>query len=657
MKKRFFIDSRFLLSIFIGVAFCCASSATVNPPVLNAPQTLGFHSIQLTWMNTMTVPSLNTGGLLFILTFLSFTLLFNRHRKKLTFVMALIFCLMFLASPRASDGDFVYYKIYRSATPSVDLTSELIASGDPMDPVYLSSLAEFSTSSYTDEGLSPNETYYYRVYAFDNLSGYEGSNTEQGWTAEFPPTCSGLVPESDDYPDDGFVDENHDGIDGVICDGVFVAHSGSASGTGEIDDPLNSISTAIALADTFTPPKDVYIASGMYIEAAFDLPEGVSLYGGYDDSDFWSRSQSNPTTIIVGSDGIRLNGFTSETRLHLLTIQSQNAVVSGAGLYALRVLNCTSALELAQCILYAADGADGANGNPGNPGADGTTGIHGSPGCENGGSPYCSTCAKPSQGGGGIFTCGGTDVSGGDGGFPGLGNAGGVQGDPGANSGGDGGAGGSVGVAGSPGVPGDPANDGPDGSGGNGAGSYVNGFWVGMTGQNGGDGDAGTGGGGGGGGGGIVSGGCDYYGGSGGGGGSGGCGGTGGTGGTGGGASIGILLYNSSPIIRDMTIYTASGGDGGNGSFGGAGGSGGSGGSGGTGMNGSGDGGPGGDGGDGGNGGSGGGGSGGISYCIVRSGSSAPTIQNCTYFPGSGGNGGNGPAGNSGSAGASGSVY
>lgn len=138
-------------------------------------------------------------------------------------------------------------------------------------------------------------------------------------------------------------------------------------------------------------------------------------------------------------------------------------------------------------------------------------------------------------------------------------------------------------------------------------------------------------------------------------GGAGGCAGTGGTAGSGGGGSFGVIVLDSSLVIRSSVITASRGGDGGRGGTGGGGGSGGPGGPGGP------DGGDseqddggfgaaGGRGGNGGRGGHGGGGGGGPSVAVACVGSSQVTIPQTMLVAGTGGTGG-GSSGHAGTAG------
>jgi phosphodiesterase/alkaline phosphatase D-like protein len=71
------------------------------------------------------------------------------------------------------DEDFASYKIYRDTSAGVDTNDTLVTT-----------LTTQSTTSYTNTGLSPSTTYYYKVYVFDTESLSSGSNEKSGTTQQ-----------------------------------------------------------------------------------------------------------------------------------------------------------------------------------------------------------------------------------------------------------------------------------------------------------------------------------------------------------------------------------------------------------------------------------------------------------------------------------------
>lgn len=464
---------------------------------------------------------------------------------------------------------------------------------------------------------------------------------------------AGINPEANDKPDDLFVDENCDGIDGDTSNAIFVAPGGSDAAPGTMDSPMRTLQAGLDAANS--AGKDVYVAVGSYTGDTLSLHDGVSVYGGYDETD-WSRTDTTGADFLSNTPtGATATDLTSPTTIDRISIRSAAGTAEQATSYGLTVTGTTD-LVLNRVKIQAAAGADGPIGSsPLGRALDGDAGMAGDPGCEQ--SSFCSTCNRP-QGGRGGENAACTFAKGGAGGLPGLAS--------------DYGTGGEASTAGIPGGSGTPPEKGdwdtplsfagmngsPGDSGSNGvagAAAYSMAGYVPQPGTGGFPGDPGTGGGGGGGGGGgILL--CDSYGGAGGGGGAGGCGGLGGGGGRSGGGSFAVYLWDSDVQLTDCDLHTGDGGQGGAGGTGQAGGLGGDGGlclSSGTskgncyggsneqddGSNG----GRGGDGGDGGRGGHGGGGAGGPSVGILIGGSSTASFSDCVFTLGTGGIGGTSP--------------
>jgi hypothetical protein len=428
------------------------------------------------------------------------------------------------------------------------------------------------------------------------------------------------------------------------------------AGCGTWDTPCATIQGAIDLAAESGRVR-VRVSTGLY-EENLSLRPGISVLGGHSNLN-WVRNPSVFGTTLRGADAavpeagandrivVRAIGITAPTELSGFVINGINAGPGGnsIGVY---VRNSTEGLRVVENEIIAGAGGNGATGTAG---GAGTQGAHGVAGASN---QRKARNSPPTPGGaGGSTTCGGVNVSGGQGGdatqplwvnfdtprFSGAGRNGsglapGTGGSAGSHMNGTSSGcsvAGNVPISGNPGLVGQPGSDGAGGGGASGQfGNITGGLWRGAAGSAGATPQPGSGGGGGGSPGGVrESTTFDHYSTTGGGGGAGGCQGTGGQGGGAGGASLGIMLgfdaapatADSFPVVSDNRIRRGLGGRGGDGGTGGGGGEGGRAGAGGVRVttsttwdfciqNGA----PGGAGGRGGHGGGGGGGAGGISY-------------------------------------------
>lgn len=452
-------------------------------------------------------------------------------------------------------------------------------------------------------------------------------------------------------------------------------------GDGSRDNPFASISHAIASIPGAN--YDIYVKtplSGGYAEnsARLEIPDGSSLYGGYDAN--WVRDVVGNRTIIFGNkralhfvdvnsdawlSGFDIRAGNSDSSQPSISVGvsvdsgsatlfiQDNTIYSGhvlatvannndsyglrlAGVNAVRVLRNSVIAGNGGNGVTGADGIDGPDGKNGSSTSSRSGGTGGLSGCPFSSTPGCITSVSIHGGNGGW----GGNPPGGNGydGVNGRNAADGISGTGGA--GGDGGYGGSSTNSGRDGRGGAGGNNarvasaGIGGRGGSGYGSITAGFFDNNTAADGFGGAHGDGGGGGGGG----EAGLTSDGGGGGGGGAGGVAGSGGKAGSRGGASIGLLLANIvDAVIEDNSITSGVGGNGAGGGRGGFGGNGGDGGSG-RGQSGGGEaGGDGGGGGHGGEGGEGGAAGGGPSYSIMIGANIAPLITNNSLNAGSGG--------------------
>jgi len=503
------------------------------------------------------------------------------------------------------------------------------------------------------------------VCAFQCLPGYWDVNQNIADGCEV--VCANDPATTIDIPDDNFEDQNCDGIDGTVVDGIFVAEDGSNANPGTRDFPVRSINTGLTKA-LAAGKHFLYISAGDYNETVTinATNQGIGLHGGYLRASGWARDGTRGSINGPRTGALRVDGVTTTTIVEYLQFTSANAtapstssqaiVVIGSTGFRPRFLNATAG-DGAGGIQGASAGSNGDDGGNGTPGTNGyeddgfftCAGDQTDPPATYAGGDSCIGATSSTRGGNGKRGC----ITNGDSCAGGSGDAG----SPNPSGTPSDGGGGVVNAQGQPGQAGLNGAHGNDAGGGNG-GTISGNEWLPNGGGAGGRGVDGTGGGGGAGGGSrhsFLS--CNDWGGGGGGGGGGGCGGTGGSGGSGGGASIAILLVNSSVTAEWVTVVTGRGGNGGSGRSGGGGGPGGTGATGGAGNDEGSAGGRGGDGGGGGRGGHGGGGAGGWVVGVFRNGSSTWSDAGTTDANlGAIGLGGGSP-GNPGAAGSSYEVY
>jgi hypothetical protein len=438
-------------------------------------------------------------------------------------------------------------------------------------------------------------------------------------------------------------------LDGQVGDGcellldttaVYVA----TTGTGAVDDatcglgpvgtqsgyhPCKTIAQGLARAATLGRPR-VLVANGTYQETV-TLVSGRSVLGGFS-PDTWQRDVANTVTYITGAATfaatnhqytVLAQNITTATTFEGFVVEGPvNSLPSGNS-YGIYISGSNNNLVVKNNTVLAGRAGPGTNGGAGLNGAGGVdgTGRTSNPvlyDTKYAAATPCTSVDNRSYTNGGLRTCGGNAVNGGNGGgqqcapdttfvqFSGLDGAAGGAGNPllGGSSGAGGGGGWDMQLAsngticyigtgswhdyGYDGTGGGNAMHGPAVAGcSSAAGSVVSGHWVGGSGGVGLAGGNGGGGGGGGAGGGASCVSCpeneDELGGGGGGGASGGCGGGGGGASSPGGGVFAIFVIGgSAPVMTGNTIQSGQGGAGGRGGAAGAGGAGGFGGAGGV---------------------------------------------------------------------------
>jgi hypothetical protein len=335
--------------------------------------------------------------------------------------------------------------------------------------------------------------------------------------------------------------------------GVFVSPVGDDTHAGTKLEPLRTIGAGIKRvlsrqADTGIQLVGVFACEGPYNEAIAlkGAGQGVSVFGGFACAD-WHHIDT-PTAVSPSAKGyvLRVEGIAPVTRFQDLVMTPAPADLPGESSVVAFVSD--SSVELKRVQLVAGDGVTGAPGAPFT--GAGNTYPNNSAGYNAPASPLAAAganvCACPllfgSSNGGQGSKGSGIDGFGGGVAQP-------APGDPSGDTGV--GASASCGTAAKRGSRGQPSPQGPAA----GYGALTANGWEPATGVSGAIGGPGQGGGGGAGG--AV--------GAGGGGGCGGCGGAGGNGGRGGGASIGVLLLNSSASFVSCRIKLGKGGTGGGG--------------------------------------------------------------------------------------------
>src|ERR1019366_2336612 len=223
--------------------------------------------------------------------------------------------------------------------------------------------------------------------------------------------CECKLGGTTDKPDLMFVDENCDGIDGTIANAIFVdAVTGQDTNAGTMAAPVKTIGKGILLAVASSPQKDVYVSKGAYPEEV-KMQSGVSIYGGYDASNAWSRATANITAIdSPNAVGVFANNLNAAQDIQLFSITSSNALGQtptgdGVSSFGVLVVNSKTGVTIAGCNITAGQGSNGADQTA--PGA-GTVGGTG------------GTSTNQSAGGGGNGCLGANGGAGGPGGGAGL---------------------------------------------------------------------------------------------------------------------------------------------------------------------------------------------------------------------------------------------
>lgn len=362
------------------------------------------------------------------------------------------------------------------------------------------------------------------------------------------------------------------------------------------DAPCASIQQGIDRCRQAGPGCGVLVRHGLYTPPApVELADGISVYG----SCVFSGPHRGYRSVVRGRPAIRANRIMTPTMLHGFQIVGTDGVAPGEASIAMTVSTSTR-LALSANVIASGKGADGRSGSPAGSGGRGGDGLAALGDAGGFGGPACAESPSTTAGRGGqgadfqqlyssgcFLACNCENNN-----YPNsLGRPGQDSGTVKGGSGGDRASSGchcsgTLNVSSGDGAPGTAGNPGACGRRGGSAshsvgGSFQETTWRPAQSGTGDTGDVGSGGGGGGSGGFAVTLAptTDYPGRPGGGGGGGGCGGPGGTGGWQGGASIPLVLFQSSLAgsVATNAFVPGPGGRGGAGTTGGSGGLGGSG--------------------------------------------------------------------------------
>jgi hypothetical protein len=108
--------------------------------------------------------------------------------------------------------------------------------------------------------------------------------------------CTTYCAPCEDMPDEEYRDTNCDGIDGDVARALFVDEFGVTGGVGTMSSPMTDLQLAIDTAYATPGVDHVYVSIGLY-QGPIDLADGVSIWGGYDANNGWSRDPSNVAFI------------------------------------------------------------------------------------------------------------------------------------------------------------------------------------------------------------------------------------------------------------------------------------------------------------------------------------------------------------------------
>ncbi|MEM9459660.1 MAG: hypothetical protein AAGF11_36115 [Myxococcota bacterium] len=206
-----------------------------------------------------------------------------------------------------------------------------------------------------------------------------------------------------DEPDPDGVDDNGDGIDGVAGCSVFVdTNVGDDGNDGRsTKTAVGTIARGLEIAASFSPPRPVLVAAGLYEESVV-LESGVGVYGGYA-SGTWTRNIDGNPTIVRGTEPRTLvaSGLRSPVEIQGLVLHGPSFAGGGQSTYAVWARDLPAGLlSLRHCTIEAGEAGAGDDGVDGAAGADGDDGsLGGGSACGANGGTEGSGLVCPSTGG------------------------------------------------------------------------------------------------------------------------------------------------------------------------------------------------------------------------------------------------------------------
>ncbi len=166
-----------------------------------------------------------------------------------------------------------------------------------------------------------------------------------------------------DTPDAEGDDSNCDGIDGDLLHAVFVAPAGTDAASGEPTTPVKTLSRAVALAQT--SGRDVYVCSGTYADNVVIEQRGVHIYGGFDCTNGWARTEQHAVVAPSAGKPLRVAGAV-DVLIRDVDFRAPDAVEPGTSSVAVTVLD-SQQVRIENAVLQAGNGAPGKPGEPAGP--------------------------------------------------------------------------------------------------------------------------------------------------------------------------------------------------------------------------------------------------------------------------------------------------
>ncbi len=149
-------------------------------------------------------------------------------------------------------------------------------------------------------------------------------------------------PDEWDDPDLDVVDSNCDGLDGDIAKSVFIDPiRGDNSNTGLTPDaPVATLNKSLNKA--YSEGRSWVLISGTGVSATEStFKAGISIAGGYDVDDGWSRNSYDLPTISVPNSGVLVDGWSATTEWQAVELVAADGSGTGSSSIALRVVDST----------------------------------------------------------------------------------------------------------------------------------------------------------------------------------------------------------------------------------------------------------------------------------------------------------------------------